>query len=65
VKNHWLYEWDDETSASDPKGEWQGGSEYYKRHFKIWVPNRIRKDDFDRINEYIDDNLGVDGKWVD
>lgn len=62
--NHWLHEWDDETSQFDPKGCWQYGSEYFKRTFKIWVPDSIR-DDQDAIDEYVESQQGIPDKWAD
>jgi len=49
-----AYEFDDETSSSDPKGRWMGGSEYYKRTYRCLVPSRMTDDK--QITNWIVDN---------
>lgn len=53
-KGYYIYEWDDETSQFDPKGIWVGGSDYFIRTYKAWIPNHITNDD--EIQKYIDDH---------
>lgn len=64
MKDHWLYEWEDETSAYDPKGVWMGGSEYYSRTYRLWVPNRIKAANKKALEKYIESQSGIEGKWV-
>jgi hypothetical protein len=64
MDGHWLHEWDDETSSSDPKGRWVGGSEYYARTYRIWVPNRIKPTQKKRLLAYIESQAGIPDKWV-
>ncbi len=64
MKNKFLgrgyatYEWDDETSQSDPKGRWMGGSEYYARTYRCRVPAILlaragKTGDFARVEDWV------------
>lgn len=53
-RTHWLREWTDETSAFDPEGVWNGGCDCYERKYSMWIPNRIKPDDQDAIDAYVD-----------
>ena len=63
------HEWDDETSASDPKGTWQGGSEYYARTYRCRVPAILlalanKSGDFDRVDAWIQAHDSVQEIWL-
>lgn len=64
MKNDYLgrgyatYEWDDETSASDPKGVWQYGSEFYARTYRCRVPAILlalaqKSGDFGKVTDWV------------
>lgn len=63
------FEFDDETSGFDPKGEWQGGSEYYKRTYRCRVPRgllekaNVTGEDSDLI-QWIENHTD-DGIWYE
>ena len=55
------FEYDDETSAFDPNGEWQSGSEYYKRTYRCRVPRGLlmkaqASNDYSRLMVWIDEH---------
>ena len=64
------YEWDDETSQSDPKGVWMGGSEYYSRRYACRVPRAMLKKaeksgDFDAVHDWIASHDGIREIWLE
>lgn len=63
-QEHWLYEWEDETSSFDPKGRWVGGCEYYARTYQCWIPKFIKEDDEDAITKHIESVEGVPEYWA-
>jgi hypothetical protein len=65
MRGYWLFEWEDETSSFDQKGRWMPGGEYYVRTYRIWVPNRIKPTNENKLNNYIDSQSGIPDKWVD
>lgn len=52
-KGFWIYEWKDETSRFDLKGEWQAGTECYMRTYRIYVPVSIKPGSV-ALEEYVD-----------
>lgn len=67
-KRYAIYEWDDETSASDPRGVWMGGSEYYSRTYRCWVPKGMlakaeKTGNFDALDDWIAARADEPGIW--
>ena len=65
-----TYEFDDETSSSDPKGTWMGGSEYYSRTYRCRVPaillNMANKTgNFDRVEDWVSAHDSEREIWLD
>lgn len=63
------YEFDDETSAFDPEGVWQGGSEYYARTYRCRVPAILlalaeKSGDFDAVHSWINAHDGDQEIWL-
>lgn len=64
----YTHEFEDETSAFDPKGRWQPGGEYYSRTYRVRVPIAFRGCEelvYKYINMIIDDYPGLEGVWVE
>lgn len=55
-KGFWLYEWEDETSRFDPRGQWSVGSDCCMRVYSMLIPNSIDKDDHKAIDKYVEEH---------
>lgn len=56
-----TFEYEDETSAFDPAGRWQGGTECYLRTYRVRVPRGLlakadRSKDVRLVMDWIDRN---------